>query len=161
MAVCESPDFCFRDRDALLSVFEMVVDSSPEDCPEPFHHSTVTGRGGAVPLLCRNAAVHVLLLSCLQTLLAMLAYAGLFTVPWCYYRFKPLIDAVVYDFLHLVTLLVMHAERWAYVVAAVAAVGVWQLLATEDGQGSMVVQASGASAAALAVLGWRVMAAEA
>ncbi|WIA22271.1 hypothetical protein OEZ85_004591 [Tetradesmus obliquus] len=95
-----------------------------------------------------------------QTLLAMLAYAGLFSVPWLYSKFRPVIDAVVYDGLHLLTLLVVHAERWAYVLAALAAALVWQMMASADGSGSLVVQGSAAAGAGLAVLVWRVAVAE-
>uniref|UniRef100_A0A383WN01 Reticulon-like protein n=1 Tax=Tetradesmus obliquus TaxID=3088 RepID=A0A383WN01_TETOB len=95
-----------------------------------------------------------------QTLLAMLAYAGLFSVPWLYSKFRPVIDAVVYDGLHLLTLLVVHAERWAYGLAALAAALVWQMMASADGSGSLVVQGSAAAGAGLAVLVWRVAVAE-
>lgn len=100
------------------------------------------------------------MLPCPQTLLAMLAYAGLFSVPWLYSKFRPVIDAVVYDGLHLLTLLVVHAERWAYGLAALAAALVWQMMASADGSGSLVVQGSAAAGAGLAVLVWRVAVAE-
>jgi hypothetical protein len=95
-----------------------------------------------------------------QTLLALLAYAGLFSVPWLYSKFRPVIDTVVYDTLHLLTLLAVHAERWAYGLAVLAAALVWQLISSEDGSGSLVVQGSAAALAGLAVLVWRVVVAE-
>jgi hypothetical protein len=112
---------------------------------------------GPCALLCAPAAAAA---AFLQTLLAMLAYAGLFSIPWLYSKFRPVIDTVVYDTLHLLTLLVVHAERWAYGLAALAAALVWQLMSSEDGSGSLIVQGSAAALAGLAVLVWRVAVAE-
>lgn len=94
----------------------------------------------------------------LQTLLAMFAYLGLFTVPWMYSKFKHTIDTVVYETINFLTLLVVHAERWAYAVALLAGGLVWQLLEREEG--SMVVQGTAAALAATAVLLWRVAVAD-
>lgn len=99
------------------------------------------------------------LLLLLQTLLAMFAYGGLFGVPWLYTKFKRHIDTLVYDCMHFLTLLVVHAERWAYGLALVAAAVVWQLMESEAG--SVIVQGSMAALAGLAVLVWRVAVAEA
>lgn len=46
----------------------------------------------------------------MQTLLAMLAYTGLFCVPWLYQQFRVAIDRVVYDVLHFMTLLVVSTQ---------------------------------------------------
>jgi hypothetical protein len=56
----------------------------------------------------------LLLLPFLQTLLAMLAYAGLFSVPWLYSKFRLVIHTVVYDMLQLLTLLVAAAAATAF-----------------------------------------------
>lgn len=89
----------------------------------------------------------------MQTLLAMLAYAALFTIPWLYYQWKPTMDRFVYDVLHFVSLIVLQGERWAYVLAVVAALGVWSYL--EQSMSSLVVRASMSALAGLAVLIWR------
>lgn len=94
----------------------------------------------------------------MQTLLAMVAYAGLFSVPWLYNKFKRSIDALVCEAVHFLTLLLVHAERWAYGLALLAAGLVWQLLDSEGG--SLVVQGSAAGLAAVAVLVWRVAVAD-
>eukprot|EP00878_Enallax_costatus_P015386 GHUV01016117.1.p1 GENE.GHUV01016117.1~~GHUV01016117.1.p1 ORF type:complete len:710 (+),score=275.29 GHUV01016117.1:103-2232(+) len=93
-----------------------------------------------------------------QTLLAMFAYLGLFTVPWMYNKFKHTIDTVVYETINFLTLLVVHAERWAYALALLAGGLVWQLLESEEG--SLVVRATAAALAATAVLVWRVAVAD-
>lgn len=87
-----------------------------------------------------------------------MAYAGLFSVPWLYNKFKRSIDTVVYETMHFLTLLVVHAERWAYGVALLAGGLIWQLLESEEG--SLVVRGSAAGLAAMAVLVWRVAVAE-
>jgi hypothetical protein len=99
---------------------------------------------------------------CLQMLLAMIAYAGLFCVPWLYKQFRTVIDTVVYDTVHFVTLLVVNAERWAYAVAALAAALTWQLLEPSDAAAgaSLVVRCTASGVAGLSVLLWRVLVAE-
>jgi hypothetical protein len=116
-----------------------------------------------------------------QTLLAMLAYAGLFCIPWLYRQFRGTIDVLVCDVAHFLTLLLANAERWAYALAAGAAVLAWHVLAPGAGAGageglaglggsggsgglmsagaSLVVRASAACGAAFSVLLWRLMAA--
>jgi hypothetical protein len=96
----------------------------------------------------------------------MLAYAGLFCVPWLYKQFRAAIDTVVYDTFHFLTLLLVNAERWAYGLAVAAAAVVWQALAPSPdnaaaGSGaSLVVRCTAAGAAAFAVLLWRVVVAD-
>eukprot|EP00879_Flechtneria_rotunda_P003072 GHRR01003292.1.p1 GENE.GHRR01003292.1~~GHRR01003292.1.p1 ORF type:complete len:691 (+),score=319.24 GHRR01003292.1:284-2074(+) len=90
-----------------------------------------------------------------QTLLAMLALCGLFTIPWLYSQFKQYLDNVVYEVVHFLMLLVVHAERWAYALAVLAFALVWQLMESEEG--SLVVRGSAAGLAALTVLVWRVV----
>lgn len=98
-----------------------------------------------------------------QTLLAMVAYAGLFCVPWMYKQFRTVIDKVVYDTVHFMTLLVVNAERWAYALAALAAALTWQLLEPADAAASgasLVVRCTASGAAGLSVLLWRVLVSE-
>jgi hypothetical protein len=95
--------------------------------------------------------------------LAMIAYTGLFCVPWAYKQFRSVIDKVVYDTLHFVTLLVVNAERWAYAIAALAAALTWQVLDPADAAGSgtsFVVRCTASGLAGLAVLLWRVLVSE-
>lgn len=95
-----------------------------------------------------------------QTLLVMVAYAGLFCVPWLYQQFRSVIDKVVCDTLHFITLLLANAERWAYAVAALAAALTWQLLEPADAATSgtsVVVRCTAAGLAGLGVLLWRLM----
>src|SRR5690348_15868271 len=96
---------------------------------------------------------------CLQTLLAMTAYAGLFCAPWLYKQFRTVIDMVVYDILHFVTLLLVNAERWAYALAALAAALTWQLLEPSDGaiSASIVLRCTASGADRLTVLLWRLL----
>lgn len=100
---------------------------------------------------------------CPQALLAMVAYAGLFCVPWLYKQFRTVIDNVVHDTVHFVTLLVVNAERWAYALAALAAALTWQLLEPSGAAttgASLVVRCTASGVAGLSVLLWRVLAAE-
>jgi hypothetical protein len=90
----------------------------------------------------------------------MVAYAGLFCVPWMYKQFRSVIDKVVYDTLHFMTLLVVNAERWAYAVAILAAALTWQVLEPADAASSgasLVVRCTASGVAGLAVLLWRVL----
>lgn len=114
----------------------------------------VCGSAKRAPRCCRCAARS----AATQTLLAMLAYACLFVLPWSCHAFRPAMDAALSEALVLLTALLTHAERWAYVAAAAAAAGVWQLTepgAGGAGGGSLVVRCSAAAGAALCVLAWR------
>lgn len=93
----------------------------------------------------------------------MLAYAGLFCVPWLYKQFRVVIDKVVYDTLHFMTLLLVNAERWAYALAALAAALTWQLFEPADGAStgaSLVVRCTASGVVGLGVLLWRLLVAE-
>jgi hypothetical protein len=92
----------------------------------------------------------------------MIAYAGLFCVPWLYKQFKTAIDTVVYDTLHFVTLLFVSAERWAYALSVLAAALTWQALEPADAStgASLVVRGTAAAVAGLGVLLWRLIASE-
>lgn len=113
----------------------------------------------AQKLLCVLLCVDVIV----QTLLAMAAYAGLFSVPWLYKQFRNVIDRVVYDTMHFLTLLLVNAERWAYAIAFLAAAVVWHLLEPTDSAttgASFVVRCTAAFLAGFAVLMWRLMVTE-
>jgi hypothetical protein len=67
-------------------------------------------------------------------------------------------DAVVYEFMYVVTLLLFEAGEWSsYLLAGGVGVGVWVWL---GGEGfSWVVAGSAATVSSLGVLAWRVSAA--
>ncbi|KAI8472159.1 MAG: hypothetical protein J3K34DRAFT_519920 [Monoraphidium minutum] len=92
-----------------------------------------------------------------QVLLAMLAYASLFLVPWLFAQFRDPMDRVLFEGLQFCAALLAGCERASLALAAAAGAAGWS--AAEAGGGSLVVRVSGGAAAAFAVLVWRVAAA--
>ncbi|GBF89964.1 hypothetical protein Rsub_02668 [Raphidocelis subcapitata] len=88
-----------------------------------------------------------------QLLLALLAYASLFALPWACSQFKRPLDAALAETVHVLTLLLLGSSRVSLALAGGAGLGAWELA---GGSGaSLVVRATLATVSALSVLVWR------